>query len=196
MIPYNTDMEKLALPEYGRLVHEMVNVCSSVEDRELRNQLAASIVETMKALTQEKGKLPDDRKYWDHLFLMSGNMLDIDSPFGKPEEEAIHPKPQKIPYPTEEFSRRHYGHILQKLVHEVALMPNSENKDACVELLANHVKKLLVMNNAENANDEMVYADLGAISSGSISLEEGIFDLPEFKEDKPSKVQKRKKNRT
>ena len=51
------------------------------------------------------------------------------------------------------------------------------------------------MNNAENANDEMVYADLDAISSGSNSVEEGIFDLPEFKEEKGSQTQKRKKNR-
>ena len=195
MIPYNTDLEKLVLPEYGRLVHEMVKICASLDDRQQRNEFAASIVETMKAMTQEKGKLPDDRKYWDHLFVISGNTLDIDSPFGKPEEEAVNPSPEKIPYVTSDFNRRHYGNILQKLVRQIALMPNSEEKDACVELLANHIKKLLVMNNTENANDEMVYADLKAISSGSICVEEGIFDLPEFKEDKVAKTQKRKKNR-
>ena len=195
MIPYNTELKKMVLPEYGRLVHKMVNICGEIEDREARNLFAATIVDTMKAMTQEKGKLPDDRKYWDHLFVISGHTLDIDSPFGKPEEMDINPKPEKLPYSTSDFNRRHYGHILQKLVHQIALMPNSEDKDACVELLANHVKKLLVMNNSENANDERVYADLDAISSGSISLEEGIFDLPEYKEDKPVKTQKRKKNR-
>lgn len=195
MIPYNTELEKLVLPEYGRLVHEMVKICSDIEDREQRNEFAASIVETMKSMTQEKGKLQDDRKFWDHLYVISGNQIDIDSPYGKPEEEDVHPVPMKIPYSNSDFGKRHYGRVLQKLVHQVALMPNSEDKDACVELLANHIKKLLVMNSAENANDARVYDDLAAISSGSITLQEGIFDLPEFKEDKPVKNnQKRKKN--
>ena len=195
MIPYNTDLEKLVLPEYGRLIHEMVRICAEIEDRDQRNVFAESIVETMKSMTQEKGKVPDDRKFWDHLFIISGNSLDVDSPFGKPDSAEVFPTPSKIPYVSSDFNRRHYGKVLQKMVHQVSLMPNSEEKDACVELLANHIKKLLVMNNAENANDEMVYADLDAISSGSISVEEGIFDLPEFKEEKGSQTQKRKKNR-
>lgn len=195
MIPYNTDLETLVLPEYGRIIHEMVKVCGEIEDRDERNRLASAIVDTMKTMTQEKSKLPDDRKYWDHLYLISGRTLDIDSPFGKPEDSEINPQPSKIPYSAGDFNRRHYGSVLQKLVREVALMPNSENKDACVELLANHVKKLLVMNNAENANDEMVYKDLKAISSGNISLEAGIFDFPEYKEEKPQKAAKRKKGR-
>lgn len=195
MIPYNTALEKLILPEYGRLVHEMVQICTTLENREERNILAASIVETMKAMTQEKGKFQDDKKYWDHLFVISGKNLDIDSPYGRPEEAELHPQPEKIPYSSSDFNKRHYGNVIQKLVRQVALMPNSEEKDACVELLANHIKKLLVMNNAENANDERVYADMDAISSGVISLHDGIFELPEYKEDKPQKAQKRKKNK-
>ena len=194
-IPYNTGLEKLVLPEYGRLVHEMVKICREIEDRDQRNIFAATIVETMKDMTQEKGKYPDDRKYWDHLFLISGNSLDIDSPFGTPDAMAFNPVPEKIPYSTSDFSRKHYGNILQQLVAQVAAMPNSEEKDACVELLANHIKKLLVINNAENADDMRVYDDLSVISSGNIRVQEGIFDLPEFKEDKPAKSQKRKKNR-
>ena len=196
MIPYNTALEKLILPEYGRLVHEMVQICTTLENREERNILAASIVETMKAMTQEKGKFQDDKKYWDHLFVIAGNNIDIDSPYGKPEECGVFPEPSKIPYPDTDFNRKHYGLILQKLVHQVATMPNSEEKDAGVELLANHIKKLLVMNNAETADDEKVYSDLNIISGGNIVVEEGIFDLPEYKEDKPAKSQqKRKKNR-
>ena len=195
MIPYNTELEKMVLPEYGRIVDRMVALCCEIEDRDARNAFAANIVETMKAMTQEKGKLPDDRKYWDHLFVISKGSLDIDSPFGRPEPEEVSPRPEKIPYVSSDFGRRHYGRILQKMVHEVAIMENSPEKDGCVELLANHIKKLLVMNNAENANDARVFADLAAISSGSISVEEGIFDLPEFKEEKPVKAQKKKKNR-
>lgn len=195
MIPYNTDLEKLVLPEYGRLVHEMVRICSEVDDREERNRLASAIVETMKAMTQEKGKYPDDRKFWDHLFLISGGKLDIDSPFGVPGEEAINPSPKKIPYPSGNINRRHYGRLLQKLIHNVAVLPNSEEKDACVELLANQIKKMLVISNAENTDDIRIFSDLEAMSSGSIAVTEGVFDIPDFKEDKSVKNQKRKKSR-
>lgn len=195
MIPYNTHLKKLVLPEYGRLVHKMVQICVEIPDREERNAFAAIIVETMKAMTQEKGKLQDDAKYWDHIYLISGKTLDVDSPYGKPEEETINPVPNKIPYSNSDFGRRHYGNVLQKLVGTVSLMANSEEKDACVELLANHIRKLLVINNEENSSEDRVFNDLNAISSGSIAVEPGIFDIPEFKEDKPVKAQKRKKNR-
>lgn len=195
MIPYNTDLEKLHLPEYGRLVHEMVKICCGIEDREQRNHFAATIVETMKNMTQEKGKLPDDRKYWDHLFVISNNELDVDSPYGKPSVDESNPVPEKIPYSNSDFGRRHYGNVLQRMIREVALMPNSAEKDACVELLSDHIKKLLVMTNSENGHNTQVFSDLAAMSNGSITIEEGMFDIPEYKEDKPAKAQKRKKNR-
>lgn len=194
MIPYNTNLEKLILPEYGRLIHEMVSICTEMEDRDQRNQFASVIVDTMKSMTQEKGKQPDDKKYWDHLFIISKGKLDIDSPFGKPEEVNINPVPNKIPYSSIDNNRRHYGNVIQGLVKQVSLMPNSEEKDACVELLANHIKKLLVINNDENARDSRVYDDLNVISNGNIVIGEGIFDLPEFSEEKPAKNSKRKKN--
>ena len=195
MIPYNTDLEKLVLPEYGRLVHEMVGLCSQLQDRGERNAMASTIVETMKSMTQEKGKQPDDRKYWDHLFVISGYTLDVDSPYGKPQEKIEDIKPEKIPYTSSDFGRRHYGKILQEMISEISRMPNSENKDACVELIANHIKKLLVINNSEHADDRQVFSDLTAMSRGSIAIGEGIFDIPEFKEDKATKNQKRKKVR-
>lgn len=196
MIPYNTDMEKLVLSEYGRLVHNMIKICRDIADREERTEFAALIVETMKAMTQEKGKTGDDRKYWDHLYIISGGDLDIDAPHPAPDLTLLKTAAKRIPYSNSDFGRRHYGKILQQMVKEIELMPNSADKDAQVELLANHVKKLLVMNNTENATDERVYADLKELSEGTIALEEGIFDLPEYKEEKPQKQQRKtKKNR-
>lgn len=192
MIPYNTDLKKLALPEYGRLIQQMVDVCVGIEDRDERNAFAAAIVESMKSLLQEKGKSDDDKKYWDHLYIISDHRLDIDSPYGTPTAGELNPKPEKLPYSASDFNRRHYGRILQKMVKEVAEMENSEAKDMYVELLANHIKKLLVMNNPENANDQRVYADLADMSGGNINVGNDIFDLPEYIEDKPVKSKKKR----
>lgn len=195
MIPYNTDLKGLVLQEYGRIVQDMVDICVRVEDRDERNSFAAAIVDIMKSMVQAKGgKVEDDKKYWDHLYVISGKTLDIDSPYGVPTDEEMEPKPSKIPYQNSEFSKRHYGRTLQRMVKKVASMDNSEEKDMYVELLSNHIKKLLVLNNTENANDERVYSDLSEISGGAINVGTDVFDLPEFTEDKPVKNQKRKKN--
>lgn len=192
MIPYNTELKKLALPEYGRLIQQMADVCVTIEDRDQRNEFAALIVEAMKSVLQEKGKTEDDKKYWDHLYIISGNRLDIDSPYGIPQEGEINPKPAKIPYISSDFGKRHYGRIMQKMVKNVASMANSEAKDMYVELLSNHIKKLLVMNNPENANDQRVYSDLSEMSDGNINVADDVFDLPEYIEDKPAKSKKKK----
>ena len=196
MIPYNTDLKKLAVPEYGRLIHQLVDYCVDIQDREERNLFAAAIVETMKSMTQEKGKTIDDRKYWDHLYLISDFKLDIDSPFGKPEEGMSQPKPEKMPYTATDFKRRHYGAILQRIIKQVSVMPNSEEKDGYVELIATHIKRMLSSSETETASDEMVFQDLAVMSDSNINVEPGVFTLPEFKEEKPvNNKQKRKKNR-
>ncbi|MEE1063410.1 MAG: DUF4290 domain-containing protein, partial [Paludibacteraceae bacterium] len=45
-MPYNTQMPKLALPEYGRNIQNMVNYCLTIEDREERTNCAHSIIQT------------------------------------------------------------------------------------------------------------------------------------------------------
>lgn len=192
MIPYNTELKKLVLPEYGRLIQQMVDVCVGMEERDERNSFAAGIVEAMKLVLQEKGKTEDDKKYWDHLYIISDGKLDVDYPYGMPSPGELNPKPEKLPYTSSDFSRRHYGKILQKMVKSVASMENSEAKDMYVELLSNHIKKLLVMNNPENANDQRVYSDLSEMSGGNINVGIDIFDLPEYVEDKPAKTKKKK----
>lgn len=170
----------------------MTDICVALEDRDERNQCAEGIVEVMKSIVQDKGKTEDDKKYWDHLYIISDYKLDIDSPFGIPSVTEVNPRPEKLPYTSSDFQRRHYGRILQKMIKCVAAMENSEEKDMYVELLSNHIKKLLVMNNTENANDEKVYNDLSDISGGNIKVGSDVFDLPEYIEDKPVKTKKKK----
>lgn len=196
MIPYNTGLTKLILPEYGRIVQEMTDICVNIEDREERNRFASEIIEIMKSTSQDKGKDPDEKKYWDHLYIIGGGKLDIDSPYGIPEEEMMKQPPKKIPYSSGHFGYRHYGHIVQNMIKTVALMDNSEEKDVLVELLANQVKKLQTMSNPENASDAHVFSDIADISNGSIQLTDEMLALLDFKEEKNNKNnQKKKKNR-
>ena len=42
MIPYNTDLKPITLPEFGRNVQGMVDYCVSIPDREERTKCAFS----------------------------------------------------------------------------------------------------------------------------------------------------------
>ena len=44
---YNTQREKLKLPEYGRNVQIMINHAKTIEDREERNKAAETIINVM-----------------------------------------------------------------------------------------------------------------------------------------------------
>ena len=194
MIPYNTGMNKLVLPEYGRLVQDLALAALEIEDKELRTEFSQMVVEVMKSVLQDKSKDHDEKKYWDHLHIITGFKLDIDGPFPSPEKEIINKKPEKVPYTSSSFNRRHYGLTLQRMIEKVAQMENSEEKDLYVDLISNHIKKLLTLNNPENANDERVFKDIADISNGRIEMSPEDFTLLEFKEDKQNnKTSKKKK---
>ena len=97
---YNTKREKLILPEYGRIIQEMVDLCLEIEDRDERQQCAESIVAIMATMNPNDRQQPDyEHKLWDQLAILSDYRLDIDYPFDvvKPEDitisHATHPLP-------------------------------------------------------------------------------------------------------
>mgnify|MGYP003305031008 CR=1 FL=1 len=51
-LEYNTQREKLAMPEYGRNVLQMVQNLKTIEDRDKRNAQAKAIIKTMEILKQ------------------------------------------------------------------------------------------------------------------------------------------------
>ena len=44
---YNTEREKLKIPEYGRTLQQMVDYCVTIEDRDERNRAARRIIDVM-----------------------------------------------------------------------------------------------------------------------------------------------------
>ena len=77
-LDYNTQREKLLLPEYGREVQSMVDYAMTLTDRAERQRCANSIVAIMKRMFPQPAETEGyDRKLWDHLALMSGFKLDI-----------------------------------------------------------------------------------------------------------------------
>lgn len=69
---YNTEREKLKIPEYGRTLQQMVDFCIEIEDREERNRAARMIIDVMGEINPHLRNVPDfQHKLWDQLFIMS-----------------------------------------------------------------------------------------------------------------------------
>ena len=77
-LTYNSRRPDIAIPEYGRVVHDMVAHCITIEDREERSKCAAAIVS---ARTPCPAPRNDDHEVlWGHLHVMANWELDIDGP--------------------------------------------------------------------------------------------------------------------
>lgn len=195
MLSYNTQLEKLVLPEYGRNIQKMVDHCMTIEDREERTRCAYSIIHTMGNLFPELRDTEDhDRKLWDHLVIMSGFRLDVDFPCEVIREEALSTEPDKINENLQPMRFRHYGKSLPLMIDKAASMEDSPEKDELISLIAHHMKKLMLAVNKDGVDDAKVLKDLAEMSHGMIRLNPAEYHLHEFKEaPQPATGKKKKK---
>lgn len=194
---YNTQLKPLALPEYGRMIHQMVEYCTHIEDREERVRCAYAIARIMKNLFPEEFNSPDgERKMWDHINIISEFKLDIDFPCEVSAKEDIHPKPNKVQYQTGRISHRHYGRNIEKMVQRISELEDGAEKDALISMVVHHMKKLMLVHNKEGVDDGRILRDLSLYSNGRISLDPETYILHEFQEvEVPSNNGKKKKKK-
>lgn len=198
---YNTRQRPLILAEYGRNVQNMVDFCLSIPDREERTLCAYAIIGVMRKLTPQQANTPEkEQKLWDHLNIMSNFTLDVDFPMpvAGPDEHAI--KPERIPYSSDRILWRHYGKNIEQMVQRVANLPEGEDRDILISMIAHHMKKLQFIHNKEGVDDAKILRDLAIYSGGKIDLDPATYLLHEFKEapqpeGKGNKVQRRGKKK-
>ncbi len=168
---YNTSRKHLVLPEYGRNIHMMVDHIKTVEDKEERNRLSHAVVAVMGNLNPHLRDINDFKhKLWDHLALIAEFDLDIDYPYDPPRPETFVEKPRKVPYGTHRIAFRHYGKAIEMMIDTALQLDESEQKDALVNVIANHMKKSYLTWNRESVDDEVVLKDLKKISKGKLDL--------------------------
>ena len=127
---YNTQRNHLIIPEYGRLVQRMVEECVQEEDREKRTRMARAVVQAIGKLNpQLRNNENSDRTFWDHLHVMAGFALDVDSPYPVPTAEGLKSKPVPVPYPKTTIRFGHYGKLVERMIPE----PSREKKLAALE---------------------------------------------------------------
>lgn len=175
-LDYNTQREKLLMPEYGREIQKMVDYAVSLPSKGERLKCANSIVKMMLTKVPQIRENADyQQTLWDHLYLMSDKRLDIDWPFDVSNAEKIHSKPAPIPLPQNRIRLRHYGRLVEELLEKLKTMPDSPERDELVCQTANQMKRDLLTWGHGSADDEKVANDLAALTDGVIQLDLGSF---------------------
>lgn len=166
---YNTQRPRLIIPEYGRNVQRMVEMCLEMDDRERRTRAAKAIVQVIARLNpQLRGGEGSDRMLWDHLHIMSDFKLDVDAPYPKPTPEELDSKPGRVPYPQSEIRNGHYGKLVQRMIAQCAAMEPGEKREAYALLIANLMKRQFLAWNRDTVPDGLILKDLADMSGGKV----------------------------
>ena len=139
---YNSRRDDLAIPEYGRSIHQMVEHCLTIADKAERTKCATAIVSIMGSVVPQEGeKEGAERKLWNQLHVMAGYDLDVDSPYPKPEPAEKDSAPADMDYPNAQSRVGHYGKTTLDLIEAAKDMPEGEEKNILVVKLANLMKR-------------------------------------------------------
>lgn len=190
-------MKRLALPEYGRNIQNMVDYCLTIEDREERTNCAYSIIATMGNLFPQLRDLSEFKHLlWDHLAIMSDFKLDIDYPYEVVKKETLNICPDRVPYSSPQSIRyRHYGKLVQGMIDKAMELTDPEEKKELSIYIANYMKKCYILYNKDGVADQKIFDDLRNLSKGDIRLSSDDVVLEDCKDLLASQVQSSSKKK-
>lgn len=179
---YNTQLKKLALPEYGRNIQNMVDYCLTIDDRTERKRCANTIINIMGNMFPHLRDVNDFKHIlWDHLAVMSDFNLDIDYPYEVIKREDLFIKPGKVEYSQPTMEYRHYGKVLEKMIKLAVDYSDNNEKEQLIWLILNHMKKSYIQWN-KDVEDPKIFQDLYELSAGKIDKRNSDIKLLEAKE--------------
>lgn len=201
VVDYNTEREKLVMPEYGRCIQQMVEHAKTLQDKSERQRCAKTIVALMAGMTKQNGDAEDFRqKLWNHLAAIAKYELDIDYPVEIERLEDSKATHENIPYPQKRIARRHYGAIIEALTKKIESFENPQERKLFTEQVANQMKRSLGRWNRDAMNDEKIMDDIAFYTDGAVSLMPNELKmksdgeiLNDVQQMTPSKKKKKKK---
>ena len=169
------------MPEYGRIIQQLVERCKELPTKEERNEMCHAIVDFM---GQRNPKLRDEENYkhklWDHLFILADYDLDVDSPYPFPTKEELAEKPKRMEYPKLQGDFKFYGKSILQLIELAIQQEDGEEKGALIEVIANNMKKSYNIYNKEHVTDDVIFRHLKELSEDRLDLT-GIDSLEKSK---------------
>ncbi|MBQ2151071.1 MAG: DUF4290 domain-containing protein, partial [Bacteroidales bacterium] len=168
---YNTEVEKLQMPEYGRNVLKMVEQMKQIPDKKKRSEQAYAIVKVMESLNPQVHQQENFmQKLWDHLYMIAGYDLDIDSPFPAPLPEVVASRPDPIPLNTRPIKARHYGRNIESILDLIAKEPEGEVKTEMIRSLAIYMRQQYLIWNKDTVADATIFQDIERLSGGKVKV--------------------------
>lgn len=172
---YNTERVTLHVPEYGRNVQKMVDYLKTIEVRDKRNEQARAVVKVMEILNPAVHLQEDyEHKLWDHLYIIAGFDLDIDSPYPAPAPESLHERPQVVPIKNKPIKATHYGRNIESIIDLIAETEDGEEKTAMIRSLAVYMRQQYLIWNKDSVADETIFQDIEKLSDYRIKVPEGL----------------------
>lgn len=175
MLDYNTERERLAMPEYGRNVLKMVEQMREIPDKAKRSEQARAIVKVMETLNPQVHTQEDfEHKLWDHLYMIAGYDLDVDSPYPCPVKEEFETSPVALPMKGSKIRATHYGRNIEKIIDLLVTEPDGEVKTAMIRSLAIYMRQQYLIWNKDSVADETIFNDIEKLSEYRLKVPEGI----------------------
>lgn len=169
------------MPEYGRIIQQLVERCKELPTKEERNEMAMAVIDFM---GQRNPQLRDEENYnhklWDHLFILADYDLDVDSPYPFPTREQLAEKPKKMEYPKLQGDFKFYGKSILQLIEKAIELESGDEKEALIEVIANNMKKSYNVYNKEHVTDDVIFRHLKELSENRLDLT-GIDSLEKSK---------------
>ncbi len=174
-LKYNTQKRRLQLPEYGRNVQKMIEYVKTIPDRDERNRQARAVIGVMETINPQV-HLQDDyeHKLWDHMFIISGFDLDVDSPYPAPKPEDLNVEPVEIPMKRRPVKVAHYGRNIENIINLIAEKEDGEAKEAMIRSIAVYMRQQYLIWNKDSVSDETIFNDIVKLSDGRIRIPEGM----------------------
>ena len=177
-LSYNTQLEKIALTEYGRGVQEMVEHLKLENNRDKRNILAHTVFKVMVNLNPEiKNQTNYEQTVWDHMHEIANFELDIDNEYPAPEPAAKAEKPEHLGYKDVLIKYRYYGRNLIDMIDGAKDMEDGELKSMYINYIAS-----FMVNSSKNWNEEdltptQVVQHLADLSEGKLQIAPDSLDI-------------------
>lgn len=196
---YNTQRDYLVMPEYGRGVQEMIELAVMLPDKAERQRCAETIVSIMSRIQPQQGSQEDfQHRLWNHVARISHYELDIDYPVEIVTEEKALEHPAPLKYPMKRIKRRHYGHLIESSLQYAQTLPEGDERDALVSMVANQMKQNLFVWNRDSMDENLVAQDINRYTDGQLGIDLETFNfapvgVPSLQSMSGSKSRKKKR---
>ncbi|MBC5774979.1 DUF4290 domain-containing protein [Pontibacter sp. KCTC 32443] len=164
--------QELLLREYGRNVQDLVNHILTIQDRAERTRLSQLLINLMAKLNPQLRDTQDyQQKLWNHLFVMSGSQLDVDSPYPLSAMEYLNDKPQRMRYPLETPKYKHYGQNVELLIQRATELEDEKERESAIISIGKLMKTLYRSYNKDSITDDVILSDIRQLSKGKLNMD-------------------------